>query len=152
VGDAGPATRRRCSRPGASVTAPDANACVGGNPDAADLAVPAPAVAAGNSRSRSAPTPAGDADAVIAYSASGCPASHAGHHQRPPAWRVRVGPYADRRRPRRRACGGEDPRRREAAVITLDAAPRGAPAATVSTPAPAPATEHPRPRPRRLRQ
>jgi cell division septation protein DedD len=140
VGDAGPATRpvqpRRARRHGAGRQCRRRR-----HPDAADLAVPAPAVAAGNyavtfgayaSRRRRC----GDR----LPQALRLPGFAAGHHQRPPAWRVRVGPYADRRRPRRRACGGEDPRRREAAVITLDAAPRGAPAATVSTPAPAPAT------------
>lgn len=150
VGDAGPATPAPVQpAPGASVTAPDANAqASAGNPDAADLAVPAPAVAAGNyAVTFGAYASAGDADKVIArLKQSGLPGfSTQDTINGRPAWRVRVGPYAEQAQAEAARLSATKIRSDvKLQVIALDAAPRGAPAATVSTPAPMPATEVPR--------
>ena len=150
VGDAGPATPAPVQpAPGASVTAPDANAqASAGNPDAADLAVPAPAVAAGNyAVTFGAYASAGDADKVIArLKQSGLPGfSTQDTINGRPAWRVRVGPYAEQAQAEAARLSATKIRSDvKLQVITLDATPTAAPAATASTPAPMPATEAPR--------
>lgn len=62
-----------------------------------------------------------------------------------PAWRVRVGPYADQAQAEAARLSATKIRSDvKLQVITLDATPTAAPAATASTPAPMPATEAPR--------
>ena len=150
VGDAGPATPVPVQpAPGTSVTAPDASAqAPANNPDAADLAVPAPAVAAGNyAVTFGAYASAGDADKVIArLRQAGLPGfSTQDTINGRPAWRVRVGPYADQAQAEAARLSATKIRSDvKLQVIALDATPMAAPAATASTPAPMPATEAPR--------
>ena len=150
VGDAGPATPAPVqTAPGTAVTAPEAAAASpANNPDAADLAVPAAAVAAGNyAVTFGAYASAGDADKVIArLKQSGLPGfSTPDTINGRPAWRVRVGPYADQAQAEAARLSATKIRSDvKLQVITLDATPTAAPAATASTPAPMPATEAPR--------
>ena len=147
MGDAGPATPAPVQpAPGTSVTAPDASAqAPANNPDAADLAVPAPAVAAGNyAVTFGAYASAGDADKVIArLRQAGLPGfSTQDTINGRPAWRVRVGPYADQAQAEAARLSATKIRSDvKLQVIALDATPMAAPAATASTPAPMPATE-----------
>lgn len=143
VGDAGPAAPAPLQpAPGTSVTSPDANgAAAAANPDAADLAVPASAVAAGNyAVTFGAYASAGDADKVIArLKQSGLPGfSTQDSINGRPAWRVRVGPYADQAQAEAARLSAAKIRSDvKLQVIALDATPAAAPAATVSTPSPA---------------
>ena len=148
VGDAGPATPAPVqTAPGTAVTAPEAAAASpANNPDAADLAVPAAAVAAGNyAVTFGAYASAGDADKVIArLKQSGLPGfSTPDTINGRPAWRVRVGPYADQAQAEAARLSATKIRSDvKMQVIALDAA---AAAPVAAAPAPLPAVEAPRP-------
>ncbi|AAM35913.1 sporulation protein [Xanthomonas citri pv. citri] len=124
-----------------------APAPVQNNPDAADLAAPsstpsAPEVAAGNyAVNFGAYATSADADAVIARLKQ---AQLPGFSEKTqisgrPAWRVRVGPYADQAQAESARLQAVKVRSDvNAQVVTLDAN-AGAPSPVASTPAPAPA-------------
>lgn len=131
-----------------------------GNPDAADPAstgqdAAAPAVAAGNyAVSFGAYATEADADAVIAFlKKSQLPGfRQADTINGRQAWRVRIGPYADRAQAesvRLQAAGLRSDV--DAKVVTLNAEPEPAPAAAVpatpAAPAPAPVAATPQPAP-----
>ncbi|MEA5122380.1 SPOR domain-containing protein [Xanthomonas floridensis] len=126
--------------------APGAPAAVQDNPDAADLAAPssapsAPDVAAGNyAVNFGAYATSADADAVIARLKQ---AQLPGFSEKTqisgrPAWRVRVGPYADQAQAESARLQAVKVRSDvNAQVVTLDASASAPPPVTTPTPAPA---------------
>ncbi|MCC4618542.1 SPOR domain-containing protein [Xanthomonas cassavae CFBP 4642] len=127
--------------------APGAPATVQDNPDAADLAAPssapsAPDVAAGNyAVNFGAYATSADADAVIARLKQ---AQLPGFSEKTqisgrPAWRVRVGPYADQAQAESARLQAVKVRSDvNAQVVTLDASASAPPPVATPTPAPAP--------------